>query len=296
MSNPDPPQTPGLPQLPTPFVNAAGLCNFRDAGGHPVTVGDNAGRAVVRRGVLFRSAEIAAEGGEALRQLGITRVYDLRSAKEDGTPGYRVAHGEPEPVLPASWAGIDRVWLPVFLDLDYSAEAMAIRFQKYSNGTEGFVAAYRSILEAAGSPDNPCNPFGTILETLASSPTPPILVHCSAGKDRTGVLVALVLSLLGVDDDTIAADYHLTELGLAHVKPAIVSKLTNGPHLGGDRAKAERMVTASKESMLGTLAMIRDTYGSAESYLVDHCRVSRETLERLRRNLVVEVDGVAGEE
>ena len=48
--------------------------------------------------------------------------------------------------------------------------------------------------------------------------------------------------------------------------------------------------------MLGTLAMIRDTYGSAESYLVDHCRVSRETLERVRRNLVVEVDGVAGEE
>lgn len=48
--------------------------------------------------------------------------------------------------------------------------------------------------------------------------------------------------------------------------------------------------------MLGTLAMIRDTYGSAESYLVDHCRVSRETLEKLRRNLVVEVDGVAGEE
>jgi len=54
--------------------------------------------------------------------------------------------------------------------------------------------------------------------------------------------------------------------------------------------------THSRESMLGTLAMIRDTYGSAESYLVDHCRVSRETLEKLRRNLVVEVDGVAGEE
>lgn len=48
---------------------------------------------------------------------------------------------------------------------------------------QGFVAAYRSILEAAGSPDNQCEPFRTIVETLASSPTP-ILVHCSAGKDR----------------------------------------------------------------------------------------------------------------
>jgi hypothetical protein len=48
--------------------------------------------------------------------------------------------------------------------------------------------------------------------------------------------------------------------------------------------------------MLGTLAMIRDTYGSAEGYLVDRCHVSRETLEKLRRNLVVEVDGAAGEE
>ena len=61
----------------------------------------------------------------------------------------------------------------------------------------------------------------------------------------TGVLVALVLSVLGVDDDTIAADFQLTELGLADIKAAIVSKLTKEPHLGGDRAKAERMVTAS---------------------------------------------------
>jgi hypothetical protein len=54
-----------------------------------------------------------------------------------------------------------------------------------------------------------------------------------------------VLSLLGVDDATIAADFQLTELGLADAKAAIVSKLAQGPHLGGDRAKAERMVTAS---------------------------------------------------
>lgn len=102
-----------------------------------MTVGDRAGRAAVRRGVLFRSAEIGHEGGEALRRLGITRVFDLRSAVESGTPGYRVAHGETAaPVLPESWEGIDRVWLPVFLDQDYSPEAIAIRFQKYSNGTE----------------------------------------------------------------------------------------------------------------------------------------------------------------
>lgn len=48
-----------------------------------------------------------------------------------------------------------------------------------------------------------------------------------------------------MDDATIAADFHLTELGLADVKAAIVTKLAKGPHLGGDRAKAERMVTAS---------------------------------------------------
>lgn len=54
--------------------------------------------------------------------------------------------------------------------------------------------------------------------------------------------------------------------------------------------------THRTESMLGTLAMMRDTYGSVEGYLVDHCRVSRETLEKLRRSLVDEVHGVAGEE
>ena len=137
MTNQGLPQPASATQLPPPFVNAPGLSNFRDAGGHSVTAGDKAGRAVVRRGVLFRSAEIGVAGGEALRQLGITRVFDLRSATESGTPGYRVAHGEtPAPPLPESWAGIERVWTPVFLDQDYSPEAIALRYQNYSNGTQ----------------------------------------------------------------------------------------------------------------------------------------------------------------
>lgn len=72
----------------------------------------------------------------------------------------------------------------------------------------------------------------------------PMLIHCTAGKDRTGVFVALVLSLCGVDDETIAYEYSLTELGLAKMKPVILEHLMANPAFGGDEKGALNMISA----------------------------------------------------
>lgn len=69
-------------------------------------------------------------------------------------------------------------------------------------------------------------------------------MHCTAGKDRTGVLVALVLALVGVEDEVIAQEYALTELGLAQWREMIVDFLSVDLAEHGGREGAERMVGA----------------------------------------------------
>ncbi|KAK4222619.1 protein-tyrosine phosphatase-like protein [Podospora fimiseda] len=272
--------------LPSPpFVHAPGIANLRDAGGH--LVAHLPGKAV-RRGILFRGADptnLDAEGVAVLQGLGVTHIYDLRSEVE-------LAKGKEQP---REWPGAKRVPVPVFLEKDYSPEALALRFSNYSSGLEGFVQAYSSILKAAAESNHPFRPFQTILNHLASSadgPPSPILVHCSAGKDR--VIIALILSLCGVKDDLVAHDYSLTELGLAHRLEAIVEHLLLQPGIEGDREKARAMVSSRKEYMLGTLSYIRETYGSVEGYVINHLGVSKEVVERLRRNLIVDVEGSGG--
>ncbi len=114
--------------------------------------------------------------------------------------------------------GIQRVYAPIFKDRDYSPEAIALRLKDYTSedGTEGFRRAYGDIL------DSGAGGYRLVFEHLRDKPQEACLVHCTAGKDRTGVLVALVLLLVGVDDEVIAEEYALTELGLAEWKEIVV--------------------------------------------------------------------------
>jgi len=69
------------------------------------------------------------------------------------------------------------------------------------------------------------------------------VVHCTAGKDRTGVICALVLSLCGVEDEIISQEYALTEIGLPNEwKEAVINHLVNDPNLKGDMAGAISMI------------------------------------------------------
>jgi protein tyrosine/serine phosphatase len=121
-----------------------------------------------------------------------------------------------------------------------------------------------------------------------------MLIHCTAGKDRTGVICALILSLCGVDDDTIAEEYALTMIGLQSRKSELVEHLLRLAEtmdieaIKGNPEAAERMVGAREESMLGTLALIRHKYGSVDGYVVDKCRLKPDAVEQIRRNLLVD--------
>lgn len=166
------------------------------------------------------------------------------------------------------------------------------RQNKADRTGKGFVYVYDRILKSGTDPRG-AQPFAAVLRHLASplqDPTP-ILTHCTAGKDRTGVLCALVLSLCGVPDEAVAHDYALTDLGLGHRRAEFVGNLTRSGPLKGDRAAAERMVGSRPEAMLGTLALIRREYGGVEGFVKARCGLSDGEIERIRRNLVVGVDG-----
>lgn len=192
----------------------------------------------------------------------------------------------------------------MFVDQAYDPEGLAVRFKDYTeDGTEGFTRAYISILEAAATTS-----YRTILLHLAHEPEEPLIVHCTAGKDRTGVICALVLSLCGVDDETVANEYQLTECGMPEVwKKMVIAhvsipdstllhrvesdelQLMANPALVGNYQGAVNMISARAENMLAVLRTIKEKYGSVESYMTNNCGLTKDEVEKIRANLVVEV-------
>ncbi|RYC61730.1 hypothetical protein CHU98_g4498 [Xylaria longipes] len=312
--------------LPSPpFISVPGLPNFRDAGGYeliadPPSTSSAEGK---RRTKIIRRDAGAAQLSQGL---GIRLVYDLRSAVEIAR-GLGSGHGFPL----REWDGSERKFVPVFLDQDYSPEALALRYKNYAaESDEGFIEAYQDILKAATDPTNEFQPFKTILGHLAAVPAgsqsvpSSCLVHCTAGKDRTGVVIALALSLCGVPDEAVVHEYSLTEIGLRSRLEELVKHVSSNPKIGIDVEGARRMVGASKasrstviggrkeienlpigfaggralaplispwkEAMLGTLARIRAQYGSIEQCVIDLGILTREGIAQLRKNLIVEAD------
>jgi hypothetical protein len=166
------------------FLDLVGAYNFRDLGGYPTTDG-----RITAWGRLFRSDSLhqLTEGDlEALRRLGLAAVVDLRTGAEAERTGPGLLAEEPVRFLHASVLqeeGGESAGGP-------SHDQMGERYLWYLDvGRQALVAA---------------------LTTVADPESYPLVFHCTAGKDRTGVLAALVLDILGVRREVIVDDYMLT--------------------------------------------------------------------------------------
>lgn len=212
--------------------------NLRDVGGLRLTP-----TACIRRGILFRGAAPSPEPEDnaalaaALTDNKIKALYDLRSMIEIN----RIDGGSDkcQSILPN---GVTRISAPVFRDQDYSPEANAVRFQAYADEdtVKGFTVAYKQILGAGQGT------YSKLLKYLAdpSGHPEPVMVHCTAGKDRTGVAVMLVLAICGADDESIAHEYGLTTEGLIEWRKKAASHLAQHPDFAGNPDKIERMLSS----------------------------------------------------
>lgn len=110
---------------------------------------------------------------------------------------------------------------------------------------KGFSDLYFEFFNAGSSPDHPTPPFRTILSHLATPETPsPLLVHCTAGKDRTGIICAIILSICGVDDEVVAHEYSLTDLGLRERHEELLRYLLAHDEFKGNADVAKALITA----------------------------------------------------
>jgi protein-tyrosine phosphatase len=125
--------------------------------------------------------------------------------------------------------------------------------------------------------------IASVFALLARSVRLPAVFHCSAGKDRTGVVAALVLAALGVDDDQIAGDYHLS----APAMDRLVAWITaHRPEVAEHMARQPRaLLECPQDAILVFLHRLRRRHGGVESYLAD-IGVDRATLDDLRATLL----------
>ncbi|EKD21212.1 tyrosine phosphatase [Drepanopeziza brunnea f. sp. 'multigermtubi' MB_m1] len=285
-SPPSPPPQALTRDLQPLFVSIPGLANFRDVGGWPI---EGAIPSAVRTGLLFRGPDPATVTDQGLLKLretiGVRTDFDLRSRGQIEKAGG---------VRPLD--GIERVWAPAFPDEEYSPERAARRYVLYaSEGTDGIVEAFTEIL-THGAPA--CRTL--LLHIAAQAPASPdaCYIHCTTGNNRSGVFVAIILSLLGVSPALVAEEYALSDIGLTPIRDRVVDRLMQSPVFarsgGGGRARAERMVGARKESMIAMLAMVRERWGGAEGYVKMQCGLTDEEIARVRR-VLIKPDLVAAE-
>jgi protein tyrosine/serine phosphatase len=265
-----------------PFINVEGVPNFRDIGGYAVSTD---GASSVRRGFVYRSAiptKITARGVNTLVQdLKVRSIYDLRSNAE------RRRDSASSPLLSPNGDGengpVQLYHIPVFEETDLSPAQLAKRYAGYMSdqGSEGFVYAYREILNEG------VNAYRRIFEHVRDRPTEPFLLHCTGGKDRTGVIAALMLVIAGVTDpNVVAEEYALTELGFdPAVRKAYADAILKDPAVKGHRAGVERMLSAKKENLLASLAHVDQEYGGVEGYLKQRLGFSDEDVAAIRKNL-----------
>ena len=227
-------------------IELSGACNVRDLGG-----GLTDGGRRVRRGLLIRGDSphnVTRDDLTVLAGLRLRTVIDLRSAAE-----IEVLGEEPLGAL-----GVTTVHVPLRHAPD--AEQVLKVMQDPDAPRLTLAQLYRGFLRNSG-PE-----FVQITELAADADRRPIFFHCLAGKDRTGVVAALLLSVLGVGDDVIASDYEATAAAMPRLREL---SAPDRERLGlVDFQKINpALMGADAATMITFLGAVREEYGGVEQYL-----------------------------
>lgn len=244
---------------PSREITFEGCFNFRDLGGY----GTSDGRRIRWRR-LFRSDHSALlsedDCGRMERDLGIVTLLDLRApARASDAP---------------SRLGVKCVKLPLLSD---EAETQT----RSRSDAHAFM---REIREGAAE-----TIIADIFAVLADELSYPLVFHCITGKDRAGLIAALVLGVLGVADEDIVRDYAMTEPNMART----IARLRERGRLPADGSFTKEIPRSFFETppaaMISLLQELRERYGSIRAY-VTSCGVETATLEGLEHQLLTNAE------
>ncbi|MGQ9889880.1 MAG: tyrosine-protein phosphatase [Aggregatilineales bacterium] len=253
------------------FVPLAGAPNFRDLGGYAAANGRR-----VRWGQVYRAgalADLTDADLELLSALGVRLVCDLRSAEEvEESPDRLPAHNPPAywhlPATPVDSKETQRQRLRAVL-LDRSRLRTLLLEFYTTTMIDDNASLYRAVFERLADPDNL-----------------PAVIHCTAGKDRAGMVSAMLLLALGVPEETVIADYTQSNRFYDHFARITQRSVRPLRALGVSVSDIYPLLIAHPDTLRAALAYLRERYGSVEAYLREKAGVDDATLARLRENLL----------
>lgn len=250
-----------------------GAANFRDLGGWPTQDG---GR--VRSGLIYRSGELEGlteAGWKRLIELNIRTIFDLRGGGEEPPSGRNPAE-----------LGLVVRHLPIW-GTDGPRETLAGpdpsddgdgRRDVVAAYAEAKVESYRHMVTAFATE------LGAVITGLADPNAKPALIHCAAGKDRTGLAVALVLLTVGVSQTDVTADYLISRITVAASRRERYLPMIRAR--GGNEATFARVYGGYPPALHAALTLARERWGSVEDYLTGPAGVAPDDLINLRNQLI----------
>lgn len=245
-------------------IELPGVLNFRDLGGYAGLDGKH-----VRWGQVYRSDALTnvpvTAAQEVLRnRLDVRHAFDFRTDSEAADRPY-------------AFDGIEHHLLPVGPSLLSSHAKSGKPFTADITRALVLQTYYARI-------DSHDGEFAAVLRFLVHQPADSgaVVFHCTAGKDRTGLMAALLLGALGVDEKTILDDFNLTKP--LPVRPAETVAFFAG--LGLDDASMDVLWSVDGSNMEAALVYLRERYGGIESYLRQKMGLTNEELAALRARLL----------
>ena len=246
-----------------------GNFNLRDLGGYESTLG-----GTVKRGCLYRSDELCSltdADMDVFRELGVQVVFDLRNDIERTLrpnrelPDVEVHVRETPPNDSAAASHtleeqIEKGLLPVPDD-------------------EEFGGVYVALLTYL-APE-----LRRVVELAATAHERPLLFHCAAGKDRTGLASALLLGILGVPDETILDDYELTTQYFTPKRYETLAEIVERSPVDPDHVRTH--LSARRPVLAKALTHLHDTWGTYDTFAIEALGVAKATPDQLRTSLLV---------
>ncbi|KAK8139723.1 hypothetical protein PG984_000846 [Apiospora sp. TS-2023a] len=243
-----------------PFVFVDGTFNTRDLGLVP--------GSPLKAGFVYRSGALTTltDNGKAVMsgKLGIKRVFDIRS------PGEREKGPDPE------IEGIENTWhqnarpdsTP---DLDKFVSGV---------GEQGYEDMYLEVIDVYSTV------WKDILEHVRDRPSDPFLYHCTAGRDRTGVISGLLLALAGASPDTITLDYLLSRIGTEPVRKHLIAFAMAGSHAKSqDQPGFLNLCSLTAASWNAFVNGVQRDYGGFEKFVTDKLGFSAHDVITIKKNL-----------